>query len=147
MPRSRSIHTYPQSFWTMLEQAATAKKSFEFDVKTIPEGLSMQGKFYAFRGALVKEQARLSIMGPASGEAAVHKERVDRTLRFSQEVVCFVDRDTLKVHIMHRDETPEAKLFEEALVRGGGKKLEDQLSESARRIMEQTTDEGGGKYG
>lgn len=147
MPRSRSINSYPESFWQIVEQAATAKRIFEFPIQSLQEGLSLQGKFYHFRGALQKEAGRLGMLLPAEHPQRI---KVETAMRQIQEIVCFVDRKGMKVQMMHRNATPEAKMFEAALARAGVSTVDEELAESARRLLKERGAEPpvtGGKYG
>lgn len=143
MPRSRSISSYPESFWKIVEDAATQKQIFEFPFDSKYEAMQLQGKFYGFRGALLKEAGRLGILLPANSPQRL---KVEAAARQAQEVVCHVSQDGI-CRIMHRDQTPEAKMFEEALARAGSKTREQELAESALRFVNKAKEETGGKYG
>lgn len=147
MPRSRSIDSYPANFWQIVEDAATKKQTFEFPFEQPLDGLRLQGKFYGFRGALKREALRLSMVLPADDPKRLKAEAAAKQI---QEIVCFVDLKARSTKIMHRDETPEAKMFEEAIKRAGLKTREQELAESAKRLIEQLQAKDpttGGKYG
>ena len=148
MPRSRSIDSYPESFWKIVEDAATKKQTFEFPFKDRLEGVQLQGKFYGFRGALKREALRLAVLLPADNPKRLRAETAAVQI---QQIVCHVDRVTGTTKIMHRDETPEAKMFEEALLRAGSQTRDQELSEAAKRFIteQQMTKDNptGGKYG
>jgi hypothetical protein len=110
-------------------------------VKDWKEGMKMQGKFYAFRGAMSREADKL-LNAPESA----WKDRVTLGLRHAREVVCWLDRSREPcVRFGHRENTPEALMLQEMLDGAGVKTQEQILAESAERLAKDLLT--GGKYG
>lgn len=141
MPRSKSVNTYPPQLWTICERCAVGKEEFELEVPTVTKALSVQGQFYAFRGALRREYDRVA----ALGKDQAWEDKLKAYIEFSSLTVCWVDRpgkndpvrqmtSPAKIRFMHRDKTPASELLEKALQTG---RTPAQIADDADRSIEE----------
>ena len=125
MPRSKSVNTYPKALWQICERCAVGKEEFQMDMPSIQKALSLQGQFYAFRGALRKEYDAVAKLGKDPAWA----DRLKAFVEFSGQTVCWVDRPgatdvmrqfegTVKLRLTHRDNTPASELLDKMLETG-----------------------------
>lgn len=124
MPRSKNVNTYPEAYWKICERCAVGKEEFQIEVSTVRKALSLQGQFYAFRGALRKEYDNVS----AKGKDPDWEAKLKAYVEFSANTVCWVDRPDpnnpagqlvpAKLRFMHRDKTPTNELLEQILATG-----------------------------
>lgn len=115
MPRAKSIHAYPQELWTFCEGCALRHEQFQIEVDNWKQAAAMQGKFYAFRGAINREAELIKSTGLGGPAWA---EKIANIQVWANETVCWWDRSTregkLTVSYMHKSDTPDAKLYQKA---------------------------------
>jgi hypothetical protein len=130
-------------------------------VATITEGLSLQGKFYSFRGALKRAVEKAAIMPRDYIDASMEKNK--QALQWAENTICWVDRKHVPstVRFCHKDQHPTSAMLRKLLTTRVQTELHpsitQQLAESAKRLLEEqgklTTTEktepetDGGKYG
>ena len=141
MPRAKALNTYPPAYWKICQRCAVGKEVFEHEVESITQALSLQGQFYAFRGALHKAYDH-SLVRPIDPE---QQAKIKATLEFCELTVCWVDRPQagaepgpVKVRFMHRDNTPAAQLLSKFLDNGRPQAdVQDaDIEESAASLLE-----------
>jgi hypothetical protein len=144
MPRSKNVNTYPEAYWKICERCAVGKEDFQMDVSTTQKALSVQGQFYAFRGALRKEYDEVKKLGRDPAWEAKLKAFVE----FSANTVCWVDRPDphnpiqellpAKLRFMHRDKTPANEILEQMLATGARSQV--QVADDAEKSMKEFLD-------
>lgn len=107
MARAISPFAYPVEFWDIVAGCAQGKE-YEREVESPRAGVSIQQKFYAFRTALRREDAKRMLGQSKSDEAQLR--RVSEHLAFAERTVCWVDREAMpsKVKFMNQDHHPTA---------------------------------------
>jgi hypothetical protein len=142
MPRSKSVNTYPAALWKICERCAVGKEEFQLEVPSIQKALSLQGQFYAFRGALRREYDSVA----ARGKDEAWAEKLKAFVEFSSQTVCWVDRPgktadlmrqfegAVKVRFTHRDNTPTSELLDKLLETGRGP---GQVVDDAERSLQE----------
>jgi hypothetical protein len=143
MPRSKNVNTYPKALWQICERCAVGKEEFAVEVESIQKALSLQGKFYAFRGALRQEYERVA----GKKKDPAWEEKLQAYLEFSAQTVCWVDRPgphdlgrqlvgPAKVRFVHRDNTPSSELFDRILASGRTQgEVADKMDESIQELL------------
>lgn len=140
MPRIRALKTYSNEFWDIIQGCAERHERYSLEVDTITEALTMQGKFYSFRGALRRE-VDAAIKNP---DAAYDRDRNKIALAQAENTLCWIDRKEVpvKVSFVHKDESPTSITLRKMIANRRETELPEdvqrQLQESAaRRLKEQ----------
>lgn len=140
MPRTKRLDSYPTQYWTIIEECALRGKRFDLPVANWREAAQIQGRFYAFRQAIVREFQRISAKNPLDADfSQAEFNRVKDQLAWCDQTVCYYDRkaeDVLHVSFMARDKTPMAEKLQAALDKAGVKEPTQDGSDMAQRILD-----------
>jgi hypothetical protein len=139
MPRARTLNSYPDELWQIVEGAALRNEKFTVPCADWRDAARFQGQFYAFRGALRRELDALTLR--PDSELHGWRQRVEQTLRQCEKVVCWFDRTAggdPHVVYMSKGQTPHALALRKVLSQGQVSAPDDAIAASAARIMEQT---------
>ena len=115
------------------------QEEFTLPVATITEGLSLQGKFYSFRGALKRAVEK----GSRETFADAAYARNSRALAWAEATICWVDRKHVPsvVKFCHKDQHPTSALLRRLLATRAPSPLNElvkqKLAESAKRMLEE----------
>lgn len=146
MPRIRALKTYSSEFWDIIEGCAERHEDFQIETATITEALTMQGKFYSFRGALRRE-VEAAMLNP---DKYPDRERNRIALAQAENTLCWVDRKNMpsSVRFCHKDESPTSVFLRKMIANKKQTPLpeitEQQLAESAQRLLKQQEEMGKG---
>ena len=114
MPRVRALNTYSNEFWEIIEACALRQEQFTLPVATITEGLSLQGKFYSFRGALKRavEEAKLKMIKHPESWDASHERNVN-ALVWAERPDAWVIRKNVPSTVMfcHKGQHPTSAML------------------------------------
>lgn len=138
MPRPKNLASYPDEMFALIEGCALRGAVFERPVGSWEEAARVQGRFYAFKGALKRERDRL--VGRAGQEQLL--ARLEEQLRWAGATVCWYDRlgtQELVVKYMNKDQTPEARALRKMLQSSREPAIQEiagQAADSLARILE-----------
>lgn len=117
MPRPRALSSFPRQFWDITARTALKKEVFRTTVPTRGAAASLQGRFYAFRGALKREVDRTHAEPARYGPGEVDSIRDAYAMACS--VVLWWDKKQtvppIEVKFIHRDLTRESLILVEML--------------------------------
>lgn len=138
MPRSKKLSTYPRELSTIVEKVSLENRGFEVPIDSWREAAQMQGRFYAFRGAIKRELDEAL----KKGEDAVAIAQLKDLARWADDTVCWYDRlagTEMVVRYINRSQTPEARKLRKMLEGGGrveeGNVLDAEAQESFARLQ------------
>jgi hypothetical protein len=140
--KSKDVFGYATGLWQIVEAVALRNERLEIVVESVQKARKMRGKFYAFRQGL--ESAIREAGMPDSAHAA-NLGQLQDTLQWARSTVCWFDDATeagqpVRVWYMHKDATPDADLYRQALASAKGlpptQSETDAMAASAARVAE-----------
>lgn len=147
MPAAKNLSAYPQMFWGIVEAAATGKEVV-MELDTRGQALTFRNRVYGFKTALDRwYQRNWNSKNPVT---MMELPKVEVYLRFAEQIHVQLEPLGLDVNgptratVMHKDNSPYAKLLQEAIERATGKKPET-LDEAIEASQKRFLDKIGGK--